>query len=769
MLSNIQDLLLLQQAKESEKEVYYEVLEKITLSGVEYFDLGYKVSDFEIGDTIRFEGIVKGTDAGSITSSGSQLMYSIGNDGGQWLGKAQNGTKYAFGSSNQSTISFNEEVLADVTIALSGNANKPTFTITGSVTSDTATSTITQRSATPTYYDFPLLFGAGTKSTGEKAYGGDYTIKCGKIYVNGIMTKDFVPVLDSQMRPCLYDRIGKTFTYAKKIADGSTTYDLGFKRWNKYDVDYIENTGTSYIALSDITPSTTMGMNIEYAYTTLSSSEPAGVIGTYNGDTQRKDTFFVSTSSGSTQKAISPSSASCGVMVFHRGGNIGTSSSSSASYIEPEKDVWYQATVNWLGDGEIYWTNGSTDLQASVGENAVLTNGLRLFSRCNSSNNTYNNCKSRVRKLQFSDGSTIIRDYVPVVWHNGDNTAVATLYDKVYNRMLTPTGSLKAYLAPEKTVYKLSMHDTIDTDGFYIGEEGVKTVSSDGTSCYTNAIPVKQGDIITWTVTAEAVSANKRIHGYSTNADIPTGEKGSWVEMLAKIVFSTTSETTQTATFVVPSGVNYIRLSHANVRESQCYITLTRTYEVGKSVSGNPSSSVLGVSNCFDTGLYGTQDTTVKYLAIAYDATTSSGQLFGSYDGTQATSQNLTINSTGTGSTAPIRFDGQVITTPIKIPANQFASIVTNKYGLFVDNSLHGSWGSVNDFTTTTTMLILKCNNSTNTRNNGCCYCLIEESNVLIAEFIPVRNKTVTSEYGLYDRVSRTLNTGSGTITFNTL
>ncbi len=477
-----------------------------------------------------------------------------------------------------------------------------------------------------------------------KKAGTSQVIKCLKCYDNMTnLVHDYIPVLDSKMRPCLYDKITKTFIYAYKLSDGTTAYDLTFKRWNKYDVDYIENTGTAYIPFADITPTTTMGMNIEYAYTVLSSSEPAGVIGTYNGDTQRKDTFFVSTSSGSTQKASSPSSASCGVMVFHRGGNVGTSSATSTSYIEPEKDVWYKATVNWLGDGEITWTDGTNELSANVGANSVMTNQLRLFSRCNSSNNTYNNCKSRVRKLQFSDGNNIIRSFKPVVWHNSDTTAIATLYDEVYNKMMTPTGSFKAYI--------IGADDTI--------------------------------------------------------------------------------------------------------------------YEVGRSVSGTPSSSVSGVSNCFDTGLYGTQDTTVKHIAIAYDSDSTSGQLFGSYDGTQTTSKNLTINSTGTsGNTAPIRFDGKVISTPIRIAINKTVSIVNSKYGLWVNDTLHGSWGSVNDFTTLTTMLILKCNNSTNTRNNGCGYCLILEKDVPIVEYIPIKNG---STIGLYDKVSKTINTGVGTINFNAL
>ena len=123
---------------------------------------------------------------------------------------------------------------------------------------------------------------SGTSSSSSTAnfFIGD--IQQAKIWDNDVLIRDYVPKLDIQLRPCLYDKVSKTFLYAKSSSGGTTTYDLSFKRWNKYDVDYIENTGTAYIPFADITPTTTMGMNIEYAYTVLSSSEPAGVIGTYS-------------------------------------------------------------------------------------------------------------------------------------------------------------------------------------------------------------------------------------------------------------------------------------------------------------------------------------------------------------------------------------------------------------------------------------------------------------------------------------------------------
>ncbi len=440
--TQIENLLRLAQEQE-QIEPYKETLEKITLTGAEYFELGYKVSDFSIGDTIRFEGIVKGTDASTITSSGSQLMYSLGNDGGQWLGKAQNGTKYAFGSSMQSTISFNEEVLADVTITLSGNANKPTFTITGSVTSDTATSTITQRYSTPTYYDFPLLFGAGTKSTGEKAYGGDYTFKCGKVYINGTMTKDYIPALDNQMRPCLYDKISKTFTYAKKISDNTTTYDLGFKRWNKFEVDYIESSGTQYI-------------NTGFKFTNTSAFEiTCAEVGDFESSTvlcgARNNTDTTSNARIVDYSYSAPSVLRGEYLLLQRGGYDVNENVIYIPY-DTEFHTYYQSPTRMSID--------DTD-RPTVPSLTSPNMDFYIFWQNVGTATAPAKAKIKVKSQKLWDNGTLVRDYKPSVRTYNNGTSVVTkafLYDEVYNKAYdnAGTGSFKAYIiGADDTIYEV--------------------------------------------------------------------------------------------------------------------------------------------------------------------------------------------------------------------------------------------------------------------------------------------------------------------------
>ena len=750
--TQIQNLIQCSKAQEGQ-EPYYEVLEYIQFDGTQYYNLGFKSqlgTGYEMG--IQFDdlgsagcGVCGSRDnssasennIGSFVGSSTSVVSDYNNS-------SYTGSRYTVPKTDLSTSNWYDVYNYQTRRGIKLNGAEV-----GTPNTTTATTAFT------TVNDFYL---GGYNGFNLAPFKGKI-----RYFKSVSPALDLIPVLDSQLRPCFYDKISKTFYYHTN-STGSTT--PAYKRWNKFDVDYIENTGTAYIPFADITPSATMGMNIEYAYTTLSSAEPAGVIGTYNGDTQRKDTFFVSTSSGYTQKATN---SSCGVMVFHRGGNVGTSTATHPTYIEPDKDVWYTATVNWLGDGKINWSSPTDELESDVGANAVKTNELRLFSRCNSGNNTYNNCKSRVRKLQFSDGANIIRSYKPVVWHNSDTTAIATLYDEVYNKMETPNGSLKAYIIPDKELFTQA---GAEYDKYLNNNGVVETLEG---FAVTDKIPVTPNSIIK--LTTGIYYAGSSATGV-TNWRFSVYNSSNQQITQYVIAQSKNSNEAETETKTIASNASYIRVSYryekpqtepnATLDLSTLSVKDITTYEVGSNCSATPTA-VLGTSNCFDTGIYGNQDMQVKLISYLPSNTQATGQLFGSYDGTEATSKNYTINSTHTsGTAAPIRFNGKVITTPIK-KGNTKVSIVDNKLGIWVDNTLHGSWDNPSDFTTTTTLLILKCNNSSNVRENGCCYLLLEENLVPIAEYIPVKNATVTTEYGLYDRVSGTLNTGVGTITFNAL
>lgn len=739
MLNNINDLLLVAGQQEGGYEPYHEVLEYIKTDGTQYFNpdlltnADYTIeARFKLTDTSSSSSVFGGRNSSANPMNGNQLHYIYTNGKTQYIG----------GYSNPELAVENAITVNDVCEVVCDNTGF-------SIAKNGGTPTKYSRAFATIQYTTDLMLCATYTKTGDAIQWGFrgelYTFK---IRLNGELIRDYVPALDNKMQPCLYDKISKTFTYAKKISDGTTTYDLGFKRWNKYDVDYISFTGTQYIDLGLTASYTSLDKapvcefegkidTLPSSPTTMQRFVSAGVSET-NGKYYQ---IFINWKASGTPKI--PIGFQCGTATPYMEAREADTEWHYYKYDIPNKEAFIDDTLYDMTS----YTSDSISIPYNIYIGARNLSGVADRFLIGS-----------LKYLKWSVGGQLIRDFKPSVRTYNNGTAVVTkafLYDEVYNKAYdnAGTGSFKAYIIGYGNVFTR----TGETTGKFIDANG--NIQTNTNSAYSDLLPIKGGETVTCK-SGTASGNNYRYHVYDSS--------GNWIEQ--GLVLNPPSAEAITGSFVAPSNASYVRVSYANANTSdniQVNSSLA-IFEVGKSVSGTPTTTG-GVSNCFDTGLYGTQDTTVKYIAIAYDSTTSSGQLFGSYDGTTSTSQNLTINSTGSGNTAPIRFDGQSITTPIKIPLNGFASIVDNKYGLWVNDTLHGSWGDVNDFTTLTTLLILKCNNSVNVRNNGCCYCLLLEKDVPVAEYIPVRNANNTSVYGLYDRVNKELNTGEGTINFNVL
>ena len=329
-LCNMIQNLIQASKKSAEYEPYYEVLEYIQLDGTQYFNLGFKSelgTGYEIG--VQFDDL--GSSGCGVCGSRDNSSASENNIGtfvgsstsvvSDYNNSSYTGSRYTIAKTDLSTSNW-----YDVYNYKTGRGIRLNGAEVGTPNTTTASTAFT------TVNDFYLGGYNGFNLTPFKG-----KIKYFKS-VNPAM--DIIPVLDSQMRPCLYDRINKTFHYHTN-SSGTTT--PAYKRWNKFDVDYIENPSTAYIALPDIKPSKTMGMNIEYAYTATDTGS-AGVIGTYNANTQgsaRQDCLFVTTSVGTTQTANNNP-----IMLISCGSSIG-STNTTGQLFPPEADKWYNAKINW--------------------------------------------------------------------------------------------------------------------------------------------------------------------------------------------------------------------------------------------------------------------------------------------------------------------------------------------------------------------------------------------------------------------------------------
>ena len=753
---------------QAETEPYYEVLQYITLDGTQYFNTGYygntinTSADFRISvDSFDSNSGICGSRNDTTATESSMCILFLKGPVTTSTGTHQNSLRLDWVSGDGTTFTSSLTLGGETTVTCTSNK----AVING--TSYTSTGTRNYDQNNP-FYIGTVCSGSGTAFTP----GLNGKIYVFKIFESGVLVHDYVPVLDFQMRPCLYDKVDKTFLYAKKVSDGTTTYDLGFKRWNKYDVDYIASSGTQYI-------------DTGYAFADNFSWELdfADLIGTsstlFGGRTSSARTALLYNNLDTvlSGEITCPIAGLNGSQTPFRLGLYSNSGRHKVkmSVASNKASVWVDDTT--LYDNQSFtgtYISGTT--QALFGDNFGGTTGVSELAT------------AKVYGLTMWQGTKIVRDLKPSVRTYNDGTNVVTkafMYDEVYNKAYdnAGTGSFKAYIQPRREVYNLAMHDTMDINGFYLAEDGTKTVSSDGTSCYTEAIQVKEGDIIEWTVTAEAVAANKRIHGYTTDADITTGQKGSWVEMLAKIVFSTTSDTTQTARFTVPSGINYIRMSHANVRESKDSIVRIRTYEVGKAIkypanngftldAPNSSNFILDLlTRATTSGSYYILDTRYQTGSNSEDEFGIGGSSTGATvnwkceaesnlvktNGTNwnRTSQNYTYSQMLVGYKDGNTFKRTAVFYDFNNQKISDIEVVT----------------ATRDIANNTKPLTILHTTSSNWLQNGAeiyYFKYLQDGNDVWYDCIPVRNATVTSSLLLFDKVHNTSlpNTGSGTPTF---
>lgn len=549
---------------QAQTEPYHEVLEYVSLDGSQYFnpdlltDSEYTIeARFRLTDTASSSSVFGGRNSSANPMNGNQLHYIYTTGKTQYIGGYSNAE---LAVENAITVNDLCEIVCDKTgFSIAKNGGTPTK--------------YSKSFSTIEYTTDLMLCATYTKTGNTTQWGFRGEIYVFRIFKSGVLIRDYVPVLDGKMQPCLYDRVNKTFLYAKKLSDNTNAYDLGFKRWNKYDVDYIESTGTQYIN-SNYKTGNNVGFEIDAM--NLNSTSQYHAIGR----------FYSSAASEYRQSNMAIFGSSNGGIVGCQGGD--TASATSEGRIVADIDWQNKRCVCKINKGSFY-VDG--DLIGSVTPNITTKNDIYIGAL----NGTTTMHSGRIYGAKIWDNDILVRDFKPVVWHNGDTTAEACLYDEVYNKMYqnAGTGSFNAYIDDIQVPYTLAKHDNMDIQlgtGAYINVSGV--VTSDTASCYTKAIPVKQGDVITLTVTGRATTSvfNKRIHAYSADdGTIAVGQKGSWVSQLGYINFpiGQTNYTTQTLSVTIPSGVNYIRLSHALrtseniVLETQCDLTITRTYEVG--------------------------------------------------------------------------------------------------------------------------------------------------------------------------------------------
>ena len=112
-----------------------------------------------------------------------------------------------------------------------------------------------------------------------------------KIYDNGVLVRDFIPVLDANGVACLYDKVTEQCFYNR----GTGNFLYGEKPTAPYktELEYLEGTGTQYIDTGKYAPlNTDIEVKFQLNATTQSASNNGAIFGGRNNTTSNTCTLF---------------------------------------------------------------------------------------------------------------------------------------------------------------------------------------------------------------------------------------------------------------------------------------------------------------------------------------------------------------------------------------------------------------------------------------------------------------------------------------------
>lgn len=412
--------------------------------------------------------------------------------------------------------------------------------------------------------DRSLTIGNNNGSTGTRYFAGNLYYM--KIYDNNVLVRDFIPVKrKSDNFVGLYDKITKTlfvnnvgnnliagpvitptptnpvdiYCNNGKLVFGDPDVPSEYKRLLDIifdgDIYYVTNT---YLTGAD---TTTFTMN--------ATENGRNVLGCYTGSGSGNNlSFYLSTGNtgnyvrykDSLYRPILANSIFDTDLTLSIGPTGTTGFDTDATWTELEfvsPDAFY---IGWLANASSPKFKGSFIGNIAVSNRANFIPCERVFDGAIGYYDTYSNT--------FFE-------------KQGTGTPTTSGYDYSHYTVI-------AEGTPEKLNIKgNNLYDiTKDITGKFIGENG--SIGDEPYSCYSDLIPVKEGESYTYSGMCNVGSAsnanNKRIHGYVN---------GVWNQQVA--VISVNKNTPFYTTFTIPAGINGIRISHwtddSNTQVEECY------------------------------------------------------------------------------------------------------------------------------------------------------------------------------------------------------
>ena len=216
-----------------------------------------------------------------------------------------------------------------------------------------------------------------------------------KMYQNGNLIRDFIPIIDEEGKACLYDLI--TNKYYHNIGTGDFSYETTYKT-----VDFIKSSGSEYI-ITDFTP--TINTRVEFVmsldenYTTSQAIFGARVAG---GD------------------------RAYGMFLFHQ--NLRWDYSDTTNTLEYGNNV--VTNPLYISAGPIYVSVNGIKNTYNYTDTIASGYNLYLFAMNESDNPLYLNAGMKLYFFRIYENGVLVRNFIPSVDANGR----VGLYDIVTNK-----------------------------------------------------------------------------------------------------------------------------------------------------------------------------------------------------------------------------------------------------------------------------------------------------------------------------------------------
>lgn len=201
---------------------YKKELAYIESTGTQYIDMGFKPNqNTKIVIDVQ----------GATTSSGVYMLFGTG----EWMfGKASSSSwkMYAYWNSVEKALD---------------NGTVTNFNTRRTITMDKQTVSYGSVSASFTYKSWQSSYNAylfAVNNSGTTAFHSPIKVYSTQVYDNTTLIRDYIPVLDWDDVPCLYDKVGRKFYYNMGTGNFSYPVDLpeGYTQ-----LSYIKTSGTQYI------------------------------------------------------------------------------------------------------------------------------------------------------------------------------------------------------------------------------------------------------------------------------------------------------------------------------------------------------------------------------------------------------------------------------------------------------------------------------------------------------------------------------------------